>query len=186
MVVRELRWNDFDALTESYWELYDERARGEPIGISLFAERPSRAAEARWFSDLVAAVETGEKIVVVAELDGRAVGQCTIGPTFPGGPGSDGAHVGELGILVDHRYRGRGLGREMIVRALEQARARYEIVRLWVFSTNERAKRLYLSLGFLPSGRQPYAVRRGSEYIDAELMWLDLRRWKAPPSVPKH
>jgi ribosomal protein S18 acetylase RimI-like enzyme len=183
MPLRELRWGDFDSLTESYWELYDERARGEPIGINLFAERPSLEAEAAWFAGLYRRVLNGEEIAVVAEVDGRAVGLCQVRPAFPGGPGSDGGHVGELGILIDHRYRGRGLGRTMILRALELARARYEIVRLWVFSNNEGAKRLYRKLGFEVTGRLPSAVRRGTTYIDEELMYIDLRRGPVPEPV---
>lgn len=183
MTLRELRWGDFEPLTESYWELYSERERGEPIGIHLFAERPSKEDEAGWFSGLYRRIVAGDGVAVVAEVEGRAVGLCEIRPAFPGGRSSETGHVGELGIVIANGHRGRGLGRAMLIRALELARARFEIVRLWVFSTNEGAKRLYVRVGFLPAGRLPAVVRRGETYIDEELMYVDLRRWQ-PPGPP--
>ncbi|MGP8077266.1 MAG: N-acetyltransferase family protein [Thermoplasmata archaeon] len=180
MILRELRWADFEALVESYWELYDARDRGEPFGIPLFAVRPSQEEEAAWFATLFRRTVSGDGIAVVAEVDGRAVGLCEIRPTSPGGRGSEGGHVGELGILIDHRHRGRGLGRAMIRRALELAPARFEIVRLWVFANNDRAKRLYVRLGFTAAGRLPSVVRRGTTYFDEELMYVDLRHWRPP------
>ncbi|MGB6501745.1 MAG: GNAT family N-acetyltransferase [Thermoplasmata archaeon] len=176
VILRDLRWEDFESLTESYWELYDERDRGEPVGVLLFAERPSAAAEAAWFSGLYQRTLKGEEIAVVAETEGQAVGLCQIRPASVQGPTGEGGHVGELGILVHHRHRGQGVGRAMIERALELAMPRYEIVRLKVFANNERAKRLYQELGFVLCGRLPNAIRRGSTYIDEEEMYIDLRR----------
>ncbi|HTP53852.1 MAG TPA: GNAT family N-acetyltransferase [Thermoplasmata archaeon] len=184
-MLRQLRWEDFDAIVESYWELYDERDRGEPVGVGLFAERPSREDEAAWFTAVYRRVLAGDEIAVVAEVEGKAVGLCNVHPTFPGGREGDGGHVGELGIMIDHRHRGRGLGRAMIVRALELSRSRFEIVRLWVFANNHGAKHLYAALGFETVGRMPSAVRRGSTYIDLELMYVDLRRWRPPAAAEK-
>ncbi|MFY9716912.1 MAG: GNAT family N-acetyltransferase [Thermoplasmata archaeon] len=179
-MLRELRWEDFDAITEAYWELYDERDRGEPVGVGLLAKRPSREEEAAWFTGVYRRVLAGDGIAVVADVEGRAVGLCNVGPTFPGGRDSDGGHVGELGIMIDHRYRRRGFGRAMILRALELSRNRYEIVRLWVHANNLGAKHLYSTLGFETVGRMPSAVRRGATYIDTELMYVDLRRGASP------
>ena len=182
MEIRELRWGDFEALLETYWELYEERARGERVGIGLFDQRPSRPDEVEWFSTLFKRALEGEVFAVVADVDGRAVGLCDIHPVVRGGRGSDGGHYGELGILVDRRQRGQGIGRAMMVRALELARDRFDLVRLWVYATNERARGLYRSLGFEVTGRMPSAVRQLGEYIDAELMVVDLRRWSPPPA----
>jgi len=182
MQLRDLRWEDFDPLTESYWAQYDERARGEPVTISLFAEKPSREEEVGWFAGLFRRVLAGEGVAVVADVDGHAVGLCEIHPTAPGGAGSEGGHVGELGILIDRAHRGQGYGRAMIVAVLARARPRYEIVRLSVVASNERARRLYLGLGFVPFGRLPDGIRRGTRYTDLEMMSVDLRRWRPPPA----
>lgn len=183
MIVRELRWDDFDPLTEIYYHLYDERGAGEPIGISLFAERPSAADEVEWFANLYRKSLQREWFTSVAEEGGRAVGSCTIQPQSVRAD-SELGHVGVLGILVDHRFRGRGAGRAMMLHVLERARGRFEIVRLNVFADNVRAKALYRRLGFEPYGRLPRAIRRGPTYIDEEFMFLDLGTWVAPQAAP--
>jgi RimJ/RimL family protein N-acetyltransferase len=172
--LRSLVWTDFDALVGIYYEVYEERTAGEPIGIILFRDRPSRADEVTWFSGLYRRVLAGEVVVVVAEADGRAVGSCTIGPVGPLRQSETG-HIGELGILVDRRMRGKGVGEALLRAALEEARGVFEQVRLAVFADNERAKRLYLRFGFVPCGRIPRAIKRGSQYVDEELMILDLK-----------
>jgi RimJ/RimL family protein N-acetyltransferase len=180
--VRELRWSDFEALVEMYYHLYEERAAGQPIGIHLFAERPSKVDEVQWFANLYRNTLEGETITAVAEEGNQPVGSCVIGPVSPRRD-SEMGHVGELGILVDHRFRGKGAGTALMIRCLEQSRARFEVVRLGLFADNDGAKRLYLRLGFQTYGRMPRAVRRGRRYIDEEFMFLDLAGW-VPPATP--
>jgi len=176
--IRELRWSDFDGLRETYFSLYEERATGYPIGIGLFRDRPSYADEVRWFSGVYQHVLAGDSVAAIADVGGRAVGSCFVnrhGPT----EASEGGHVGELGILVDRLHRGSGIGTELLRDALRQCRGKFEIVRLSVFATNPGARRLYERFGFVPCGRIPKAIRRGNEYVDEDLMVLDLGRLDA-------
>jgi len=182
MLIRDLQWSDFDGILESYYHLYDERAAGEPIGISLFADRPTLGDEVTWFANLFRRSIQHELITVVAEEDGRPVGSCTIQPISASRDGELG-HIGELGILVDHRYRGRGAGTALMIQALERARGQFEIVRLGVFADNTRAIELYRRLGFIPYGRLPRGIRRGDHYIDEEFMFLATASW-TPPGTP--
>ena len=169
LVVRPLQWTDFEDLATTYFGCYDERDAGEPIGIGLFDERPSRADEIEWFANLFARVSRGETIAAIADRNGHAIGSCFVGRKGPG-PKSEGSHVGELGILVRRGERGAGAGTALITYALEKCRGVFEVVELSVFSNNEGAKRLYRRLGFEPCGRIPRAIRRGRTYLDSELM----------------
>jgi len=171
--LRPLRWEDFEALRAVYYELYEERANGEAIGIHLFQDRPSEVDEVSWFTGLFQRVLSGEVVVVIADLGGRAVGSCTVGPAGPLRR-SEMGHVGVLGILVDRRYRGQGIGTSMLERCLAECRDKFEVVRLSVFADNEGARRLYERFGFTVCGRIPRAIKRGGRYIDEELMVLDL------------
>lgn len=171
--VRPIRWSDLDDLREIYYRLYDERDAGEPIGITLFERRPSLSDEVTWFAHHYRNTIEGEEVFVVAEAAGRVVGSCNITRRGPG-PGSETAHVGHLGILVDRDYRGIGVGTALMGRALAEARSKFEILLLTVFSINERAQRLYRRYGFTVCGHQPRAVKRGSTYFDEEEMILDL------------
>jgi putative acetyltransferase len=170
--VRPARWGDFDDLRESYFHLYDERAAGEPIGITLFADRPTPADEVAWFEGHFRRALSGEEIFLVAAVDGHAVGSCTIGGVGQAA-GSEVSHVGELGLLVHHDHRGKGVGTALLERALEEARSKWEVIFLSVFSINETAQRLYRRFGFSVCGHLPRCVKRGGRYFDQERMVLD-------------
>ena len=180
--VRDERWDDFNYLIQIYYQLYDERERGEPIGITLGAERPSLADEVEWFGRTYRGVLTGDQVLSVAEVGGRVVGSCNVrrlGPTAA----SESGHVGILGIVIDAPFRGRRIGERLMRHALERCRGKFEVIRLTVFSINERAQRLYRRIGFVPSGHHPRAVRRGSQYFDEEEMVLLLDSF--PPGGAK-
>ena len=169
--VRAVQWSDFEDLRETYYHLYEERDRGDRIGITLFRERPSLSDEVEWFSHQYARVTSGDDVWVVAERDGRVVGNCHIGRLGPT-RSSEQAHVGVLGILVKEAHRGTGVGSTLLDRALSEARSRFEVVRLSVFTINQGAKRLYARFGFVDVGRVPRAIRRGDEYFDEDEMVL--------------
>lgn len=173
MLVREVRLADYDDLRENYYSCYDERAEGYPIGITLFREKPSLPAEATWFAGLIRGVAEGRVIALVAELEGRAVGLCTVtrvGAT----PDSEMAHLGELGILVRRGARAQGAGTALMRAALERSRGKFEVIRLAVFTANEGAQKLYRRLGFRDVGVVPRAIKRGEQYFDERIMYLTL------------
>ena len=179
-VLRELRWEDYPARVRAYLDLYDEVRENPDLGMTLELSRPTEAAEAGWFSDLYRRVKDGQTVAVVGEIDGQAVGMVTIMQSRWAGNLSESSHVGTLGILVDRRYRGRGLGEAMMVRDLTLARSKFEIVRLVVFSVNVRAQRLYERLGFRKTGRLDRQVKRNGRYLDEEMMALTTADWRAP------
>jgi L-phenylalanine/L-methionine N-acetyltransferase len=172
--VRDVEWSDFDELRDIYYHLYEERDRGDAIGIHLFDERPSLADEVEWFASMYRRAAAGDLIVSVAERDGKAVGHCTISRIGLRSTAENG-HLGLLGILVSEDYRGQGIGSALLTHALDRARDKFEIVRLSVFADNARAQELYRRFGFAPCGRVPDAIRRNGRYIDEVEMYLDLR-----------
>jgi ribosomal protein S18 acetylase RimI-like enzyme len=114
--------------------------------------------------------------VVVAELDGRAVGWAKMNhPTELAAS----AHVWHVtGLAVDPEFEGRGAGRALMEALMGLARERGgRRMTLRVFAPNERARRLYERLGFEVEGvmRGEFMVGRG-EYVDDVFMALDLTR----------
>jgi putative acetyltransferase len=88
------------------------------------------------------------------------------------------AHVGRVELLVDARFRGRGLGGALLDHAITSARAEGVLTRLAlaVFADNEPAIALYQSRGFLVEGRRVGEVRmEDGTYRDDLLMGLSLR-----------
>jgi ribosomal protein S18 acetylase RimI-like enzyme len=56
-------------------------------------------------------------------------------------------------VAVKPAYWGRGIGRQLMQCILhELSRSDYQTAQLWVETVNERAVKLYLSLGFTPTG----------------------------------
>ena len=182
ILVRPVRKEDFDDLRATYFQLYDERDSGESIGITLFATRPTVDDEAVWFDRMMHRVLEGDEIFLVAEVDGHVVGSCSI-DRVGAGPSSEQAHVGELGILVRKGTRGKGVGTTLLERSLAEARSRFELVYLTVFSQNQGAQRLYRRFGFSVCGHLPRVVKRGGQYFDEERMVLDFGTSKDPVKV---
>jgi ribosomal protein S18 acetylase RimI-like enzyme len=71
-------------------------------------------------------------------------------------------HKGKvLGMYVAPEARGTGLGRRLLVELIERVRALdgMELLLLTVTHSNEAARRLYLSVGFVPFGVEPNAIK---------------------------
>ena len=114
-----------------------------------------------------------DKETFVAEEDGTIVGTYYIRPNQGGG----GAHVCNCGYMTRADATGRGVARLMGQHSLNHARARgYRAMQFnFVVSTNERAVRLWQSLGFEIVGRLPGAFRHPARgYVDALVMFQPL------------
>jgi len=111
-------------------------------------------------------------VLLVAEVDGRIVGQADVQP----GRYPKESHVGIVGVAIRDGYRGIGLGRAMMDRVLEWMRERgFKKACLEVFSTNEQAIALYRRLGFEVEGVRKRQYRVLGEWVDDVLMgrWLE-------------
>ena len=114
-----------------------------------------------------------DKETFVAEEDGVIVGTYFMRPNQAGG----GRHVCNCGYMTSASATGRGVARRMCEHSLEHARARgYRAMQFnLVVSTNERAVRLWQSLGFEIVGRLPLAFRHPDKGdVDAFVMYQSL------------
>jgi len=99
-------------------------------------------------------------------LDGKneVVGWCDV--LSNSSPGF--THSGTLGMGVLPDYRGKGIGKDLILTTLNAAfEKNLERVQLDVFANNQTAIRLYEKVGFQHEG-----VRRRARFIDGQ--WSDL------------
>lgn len=102
---------------------------------------------------------------MVMELDGAIIGYGGLWLII------DEAHV--TNIAVREKHRGQGLGRKLLTELMRTAHwlgARRMTLEVRV--SNERAKSLYRSMGFEPSGVRPAYYSDNME--DALIMWADL------------
>lgn len=86
-------------------------------------------------------------------------------------------HKGRIwGVYVTAAFRGRGIGRELMGKLIERAKAYpgLEQIMLTVSARQDAARRLYESLGFRSFGREPRALYAAGEYVDEDYLVLML------------
>jgi L-amino acid N-acyltransferase YncA len=114
-----------------------------------------------------------DKETFVAEDEGIIVGTYYMRPNQSGG----GRHVCNCGYMTSAAATGRGIARRMGEHSLGHARAQgYRAMQFnFVVSTNERAIRLWQSLGFEIVGRLPAAFLHPAQgYVDVLVMYQTL------------
>ncbi|MBB3950976.1 GNAT family N-acetyltransferase [Aureimonas jatrophae] len=111
---------------------------------------------------------------LVAEWDGRIVGN--LGLWRQQGRRS---HVGRIGMGVHDDFTGRGIGRQLLMAAIEVADDWLGLLRLElsVNVDNAPAIRLYESCGFETEGCERRSILRAGELVDAYTM----ARLREPP-----
>lgn len=144
MLIRPFQPSDNDAI----WHILEPTFRaGETYPIPRDISRED--ALAYWHSP--------GHTVFVAEDAGAIVGTYYLRPNNRGG----GAHVANCGYIVATGAFGRGIARAMCVHSLDKARERnFAAMQFnFVIASNERAVRLWESLGFAIAGRLPGAYQ---------------------------
>lgn len=103
--------------------------------------------------------------VLVAERDGRVIAWASLNRFNPR-PAYD--HVADLSIYVERDERGRGVGRVLLPRVIDEARRiGFHKMVLAAFPTNERGMQLYEALGFRRVG-----IYREQGLLDGR--WVDV------------
>jgi ribosomal protein S18 acetylase RimI-like enzyme len=105
----------------------------------------------------------------VAEADGTILGTYYMRANQPGG----GSHIANCAYVVAAEAEGRGIARALAEHSLAHARSRgYRAMQFnFVVASNERAVRLWASLGFAVVGRLPEAFRHPKlGFVDALVM----------------
>jgi len=114
-----------------------------------------------------------EKETFVWEEDGVVLGTYFLKANQQGG----GSHVANCGYVTSVEAQGRGIARAMCMHSLERAKQRgFRAMQFnFVVSTNERAVKLWLSLGFETVGRLPRAFAHPEiGLVDALVMYRQL------------
>ena len=109
----------------------------------------------------------------VAEENGAILGTYFLRANQRGG----GSHVANCGYVTAAGAEGRGIGRAMCLHSLERAKERgFRAMQFnFVVSTNERALKLWVSLGFEMVGRLPGAFEHPERgFVDAIVMYRSL------------
>jgi ribosomal protein S18 acetylase RimI-like enzyme len=158
--IRSSTFDDADAT----WRILEPVLRaGETYALPRDIDRAE--ALAYWFA--------GGNQVFVAEEDGNVVGTYYLRANQHGG----GSHVCNCGFMTAAHATGRGIARTMCLHSKEQARrSGFRAMQFnFVVSANERAVKLWQSLGFEVVGRIPLAFQHPTKgFVDAFVMFAPL------------
>ena len=160
MLIREATARDADAI----WKILEPVIRAGDT-YTLPADMTSEDALAYWNSP-------GHE-VFVAEESGEILGTYYLRANQKGG----GSHVANCGYITAPWASGRGIARAMCQHSLEHAKTRgFRAMQFnFVVSSNERAVRLWQSMGFETVGRLPGAfIHPTFGAVDALVMYRHL------------
>jgi ribosomal protein S18 acetylase RimI-like enzyme len=160
MIVRPAARQDWDAI----WAIVEPVIRaGETYALPPAMTKAE--AKAYWMG--------ADRETFVAADGDRIVGTYYLRANQQGG----GGHIANCGYMTDPAAAGRGIARTMCLHSIEQARARgFRGMQFnFVIASNERAVRLWQSLGFDIVGRLPLAFHHPARgYVDALVMFRAL------------
>ena len=152
-----------DELIPGFHAVLDQVAREKRY--LAFLEAPSLEKTTAWVQ---ADVRRGFPHFVALDR-ARVVGWCDLSPIDR----PVHAHCGVLGIGILAAYRGKGIGRALMLATLERARAiGLTRIELSVRERNLKAAALYENLGFRHEGRRLNAVRIDGNYENLLCMAL--------------
>jgi RimJ/RimL family protein N-acetyltransferase len=154
VTVREAGAADFD----TWFGLYEAvAAEGRWIGGELPVDRDRRREH------FLTGVASPNEVCFVADVDGVAV--ATLNASVRGG-------IVSLGMLVDDRHRGQGVGSALMDAAVSWAKTTgAHKMTLEVWPHNAAARALYRKFGFRDEGRlRRHYRRRNGELWDAVVM----------------
>ena len=160
MAIRPATNQDYDAV----WKILEPMIRRGDT-YTLPRDMSKQQALDYWFAP--------EKETFVWEDNEAILGTYFVRASQHGG----GSHVANCGYVTAEAAQGRGIARAMCVHSLERARDRgFRAMQFsFVVSTNDRAVKLWLSLGFKIVGRLPGAFQHPEfDFVDALVMFRSL------------
>lgn len=137
----------------------------------FLASQPTELTDERFEKKIRSLSRADNGCYLVAETAGQIVGHGMLDPL----PLAALRHVVHLTLVVYLGWQGKGVGRELLSRLIEWARAcpTVEKIELHVRSSNEPAQKLYRRMGFTEMGRWRRRIKIGpGQYLDDVAMEL--------------
>ena len=166
VIYRSPKKSDLGGLLAFVNELAEE-------GTYVAAEKHTRAEERKWLDGVFLRIRKKDEVMVVAEADGKIIGNCGIRRREAR---KMMRHTGIFGISVLKKYRGRGIGETLTRKVLAQAKKEMglRLVILSALANNPVAPDLYKKMGFREYGRLPKAFLFKGKYIGEIGMFREL------------
>ncbi len=165
VVFRYPKWEDLDAMLA-----YANALIAEDTFIELYGKPLTRDEEAKFLKDTMEQIKKGKKLQLIAEINGQYAGsgELRIGERRK-------QHVGDLGVSLSAQYREEGIGTELLLCLIGEAKHfGLRLLTLKCFENNVRAIHVYEKLGFKRAGTVPAAISYKSQYVGEVKLYLPL------------
>ncbi|MBI3955913.1 GNAT family N-acetyltransferase, partial [Candidatus Gottesmanbacteria bacterium] len=163
VVIRYPKWEDLDDL-HGFINILSK----EDTFIMFSGEEISREEETKWLGETLTKMETGEKVHLIATVNGSFAGNCEIRRHK-----RRETHVGTIGISVALKFRNEGVGSELLKALIEEGkRLGVKLLILHCFENNDRALHLYEKLGFVRAGLIPGVYLYKGSYVGEVTLYL--------------
>jgi ribosomal protein S18 acetylase RimI-like enzyme len=161
LLIRKAKVEDAERIIK-----YTKQVGGESDNLTFGADDFSRTKKEQ--ERLISELNEEENGLI---LLGLAEGELVSVVTFSRGRTTRIRHYGEIGVTVSATHQGRGIGRRMMVAAMERLeKSGIEKINLKVRCDHERAITLYTSLGFVVEGRITRYFKIGGHHHDVFVM----------------
>lgn len=142
----------------------------EDTYVLLSGKKLTRSEEKKHLHTMIKDIKKKQELQIVVEVNGVYAGNARV---------KKGAlrksHVGEIGIAIDRRYRGDGIGTELLRTLIREAKKQgLRLLTLTCFENNTKAFHLYEKLGFKCIGVIPEALLYKGSYIGEAVLYLSL------------
>ena len=147
----------------------------EDTFIRFAGEQQTLEGEQTYLDSEIALIERGDAVKLFCYVDGQMAGGCDIHRDT--GLLTRRQHVGIFGLLVAEKFRGEGIGTNLMTATIQEGKQQIvgmRMIMLDCFSTNVPACNLYKKMGFKEVGRIPQALFHKGAYVDEIEMVLPL------------
>lgn len=163
-IIREALVEDAEKLLD-----YSKKVGGETDNLTFGSEGLGISLEEE--EGFLKALQSNEKSILICALKNNEI----VGVANLSGLNRRMSHRAKIGISVLKSEWNKGIGSMLLQRLIAYAKNRgFEFINLDVRSDNKAAIRLYKKFGFQKTGVIPAFLKIDSEYIDADIMSLDL------------
>jgi RimJ/RimL family protein N-acetyltransferase len=168
--IRYPKWEDLDMMTA-----FINTISKEDIFVTFSGETIYKDGEMYYISEMFKSMELENSIYLACFVDGKMAGSCTVLRDVSSRKRS--YHVGIFGITIGKEFRGQGIGEQLAMITMEEAKKEIPGLKMFilnVYSENKKAQALYKKLGFSECGRTPKSVWYKGDYIDEIKMFLPI------------
>ena len=139
--------------------------------ITMSGEQESLESETKWLQGILAKMSQKDGVHILALHNKELVGTTQVLRDTEGKKRT--AHVGHFGLSVKKEYRSDGIGYELAKTVVDRAHVelQLQIVTLFVYEPNIKARQLYASVGFKEYGILPAGTFYKDTYVDTILMY---------------